>query len=155
MKKLTLALGFVVITTICQSQTPCTNGFAGSYPCNDYDLMSRISLSQMSASSGNDSWGWTDSQTSKEYAIIGLNNGTAFIDVSNPTNPVYLGKLPTATGNSLWRDVKVYSDHAFIVSEASGHGMQVFDLTRLRNVSNPPVTFSACLLYTSPSPRDA
>lgn len=148
MKKLTLALGFVVFTTICQSQTPCTNGFAGSYPCNDYDLMSRISLSQMSASSGNDSWGWTDSQTSKEYAIIGLNNGTAFIDVSNPTNPVYLGKLPTATGNSLWRDVKVYSDHAFIVSEASGHGMQVFDLTRLRNVSNPPVTFSADSRYT-------
>ncbi|MBW1297998.1 choice-of-anchor B family protein [Aquimarina litoralis] len=148
MKKLTLALSFLVCTFICQSQTPCTNGFAGSYPCNDYDLMSRISLSQMSASSGNDSWGWTDSQTSKEYAIIGLNNGTAFIDVSDPTSPIYLGKLPTATSNSLWRDVKVYSNHAYIVSEASGHGMQVFDLTRLRNVSNPPVTFSADTRYT-------
>ncbi|WP_367183232.1 choice-of-anchor B family protein [uncultured Aquimarina sp.] len=148
MKKLPLALCFLVFTLICQSQTPCTNGFAGSYPCKDYDLMSTISLSQMNASSGNDSWGWTDTQTSKEYAIIGLNNGTAFIDISNPTNPVYLGKLPTATGNSLWRDVKVYNNHAFIVSEASGHGMQVFDLTRLRNVSNPPATFSADTRYT-------
>jgi len=133
------------LITSCNS---CTNGFAGSYPCNDYDFMSRISLSQMNASSGNDSWGWTDPQTSKEYAIIGLNNGTAFIDVSNPISPIYLGKLPTATGNSLWRDVKVYSNHAFIVSEASGHGMQVFDLTRLRNVSNPPANFSADARYT-------
>ncbi|MCA9939342.1 MAG: choice-of-anchor B family protein, partial [Anaerolineales bacterium] len=33
-------------------------------------------------------------------------------------------------------------NYAFIVSEASGHGMQVFDLTRLRNVPNPPVTFT-------------
>ncbi|WP_367182292.1 choice-of-anchor B family protein [uncultured Aquimarina sp.] len=148
MKRLTLALCFLVSFTICHSQTPCTNGFAGSYPCKDYDLMSTITLSQMNASSGNDSWGWTDTQTSKEYAIIGLNNGTAFIDISNPTNPVYLGKLPTATGNSLWRDVKVYDNHAFIVSEASGHGMQVFDLTRLRNVSNPPATFSADTRYT-------
>jgi uncharacterized protein (TIGR01244 family) len=35
-------------------------------------------------------------------------------------------------GGSSWRDLKVYADHAFIVSEASGHGMQVFDLRQLR-----------------------
>ncbi|MFC5047811.1 choice-of-anchor B family protein [Aquimarina hainanensis] len=130
------------------AQTPCVNGKAGNYPCKGYDLMSHIPLSTMNASMGNDSWGWTDPQTGKEYAIIGLNNGTAFIDASNPTNPVYLGKLPTATSNSTWRDIKVYKDHAFIVSEASGHGMQVFDLTRLRNVSNPPRTFTADTRYT-------
>ncbi len=129
-------------------QTPCQNGLAGSYPCNDYDLMSTITLSQMNAGAGNDSWGWTDPQNGKEYAIIGLNNGTAFIDISNPTNPIYLGKLPTATSNSSWRDVKVYQNHAFIVSEASNHGMQVFDLTRLRNVANPPQTFTADTRYT-------
>ncbi|GAA4109171.1 hypothetical protein GCM10022393_05630 [Aquimarina addita] len=102
----------------------------------------------MSASDGNDSWGWTDSLTGKEYAIIGLNNGTAFIDISDPVNPIYLGKVPTATGNSLWRDIKVYNNHAFIVSEASNHGMQVFDLTRLRNVPSPPATFNADTTYT-------
>ena len=67
--------------------------------------MSRISLSDMNASRGNDSWGWTDPTTNKEYAIIGLDNGTAFIDISNPTSPVYLGKVPTATSNSTWRDI--------------------------------------------------
>jgi choice-of-anchor B domain-containing protein len=104
--------------------------------------MSQIDLNTLSASSGNDSWGWTDPEDGKEYALMGLDNGTAFIDISNPTQPVYLGKLPTHTQSSDWRDIKVYSDYAFIVSEASGHGMQVFDLTRLRNVSNAPATFT-------------
>ena len=36
------------------------------------------------------------------------------------------------TSGSSWRDIKVVNDHAYIVSEAGAHGMQVFDLTRLR-----------------------
>ncbi len=126
----------------------CENGMAGVYPCNGYDLVSRIPLSTMQASKGNDSWGWTDITTGKEYVIMGLNTGTAFIDISTPDEPIYLGKLPVATTNSSWRDIKVYQDHAFIVSEADDHGMQVFDLTRLRNVTNPPQTFSSDTRYT-------
>ncbi|WP_345742793.1 choice-of-anchor B family protein [Aquimarina aggregata] len=148
MKNLKITFLLIFTAVLSYGQTPCQNGLAGSYPCKDYDLMSRISLATMSAGAGNDSWGWTDPSNGKEYAIIGLNNGTAFIDISNPTNPVYLGKLPTATSNSSWRDVKVYKNHAFIVSEASNHGMQVFDLTRLRNVSNPPQSFNADTRYT-------
>ncbi|NND61598.1 MAG: choice-of-anchor B family protein [Flavobacteriaceae bacterium] len=125
------------------SQTPCSGGTAGVYPCDGYDLQSRVTLGTMSAGSGNDSWGWTDPQDGKEYAIMALDNGTAFVDISDPVNPVYLGKLPTHTSSSTWRDVKTYNNHAFIVSEANGHGMQVFDLTRLRNVSNPPQTFNS------------
>lgn len=124
------------------AQTPCENGFANSYPCKDYDLQSHIFLAEMGASEGNDSWGWTDPDDETEYALVGLDNGTAFIDISDPVNPVYLGKLPTHTSPSIWRDIKVYQNHAFIVSEASGHGMQVFDLTRLRDVANPPETFT-------------
>jgi len=114
--------------------TPCEDGFAGVYPCSGYDLQAIVSLETFRANSGNDSWGWTDPQTGKEYAIMGLDDGTAFIDISVPDQPVYLGKLATATVPSSWRDVKVFQNHAFIVSEAASHGMQVFDLTRLRNV---------------------
>src|SRR5690606_33537255 len=124
------------------AQTPCVNGMAGAFPCSGIDLLSRFSLSDLSAGSGNDSWGWTDPQGGKEYAIMGLDNGTAFVDISDPVNPIYLGKLPTHTSSSTWRDIKVYNNYAFIVSEANGHGMQVFDLTRLRNVANPPAIFS-------------
>ena len=128
--------------------TPCENGMAGNYPCKGYDLLGRISLANFSAQAGNDIWGWTDSTTDKEYALVGLDNGTAFVDISDSENLVYLGKLPTATSASSWRDIKVYQDHAFIVSEAAGHGMQVFDLTKLRNVANPPVVFVADTRFT-------
>ena len=141
MKKL-LPILMSLASVLAFAQTPCSGGVAGSYLCSGYDLQSSLSLGQLGASSGNDSWGWTDSLDGKEYALIGLSNGTAFIDVSDPINPVYLGKLPTHTSSSSWRDVKVYNNHAFVVSEASGHGMQVFDLTRLRSVASPPETFT-------------
>ena len=121
---------------------PCVDGLADIFPCNDYDLLYRIELSTFNAAAGNDSWGWTDPSTGKEYALMGLDNGTAFVDISDPEAAVYLGKLPTHTASSDWRDVKVYSNHAFIVSEAEGHGMQVFDLTRLRNVSGTGNVFT-------------
>ena len=147
MKQLLITLSFLSIISM-SGQTPCTSGTAGEYPCNGYDLQSIISLDEMDAQQGNDSWGWTDPQDGKEYALIGLDNGTAFIDVSDPFNAVYLGKLPTHTQNSTWRDIKTYNNHAFIVSEASNHGMQVFDLTRLRDVSNPPEIFDEDAHYS-------
>ena len=142
MKNLVKLLLFSLISPFLIAQTPCENGMAGEYPCNGYDLQSFISLEEMDGIRGNDSWGWTDPDNGNEYAIMGLKNGTAFIDISDPINPIYLGKLPTHTGESIWRDIKVYENHAFIVSEASNHGMQVFDLTRLRNVPSPPETFT-------------
>lgn len=140
MKKTLIYIFFV--SFLGYSQTPCNNGQAGSFPCNGFDLLSHIDLNILNAGSGNDSWGWTDPLDGKEYAIVGLNNGTAFIDISSPTAPIYLGKLPTFTSNSLWRDIKVYNNYAFVVSEANGHGMQVFDLTKLRNIVSPPLTFT-------------
>ena len=134
---------------------PCENGMADIYPCNGYDLMSHMTLSELSVGSpgagninGNDSWGWTDPSTDKEYALVGLSSHAAFVDISNPSAPLLVGVLPTATVNSTWRDIKVYQNHAFIVSEANGHGMQVFDLTRLRSVSNTPETFTADTHFT-------
>lgn len=132
---------------------PCENGFADIYPCNDYDLMSFMSNNILGGdgAEGNDSWGWTDSTTEKEYALIGTSTGTAFVDITNPTQPILLGTLESAnisdpTGN-IWRDIKVYNNYAFIVSEAENHGMQVFDLTKLRNVTNPPQVFIADTNY--------
>ena len=122
--------------------TACESGSAGPYACNAVDLLAFVPLSTFGSAAANDLWGWTDPQTNREYALIGLYDGTGFVDVTDPVNPVYLGKLPTHTVNSSWRDIKVYADHAFVVSEASGHGVQVFDLTGLRNVVSPPVTFS-------------
>ena len=128
----------------------CENGFAGEYPCNDYDLLSHFNLDELAGSGteGNDSWGWTDLETNKEYALMAINKGIVFIDITDPANTLILGLLETATVNSSWRDVKVYDSYAFIVSEATNHGMQVFDLKRLRNVLNPPENFTTDSHFT-------
>lgn len=129
--------------------TPCTGGFAGSYPCKNVDLMAFMPLAQIGGGQASDLWGWTDPLTGKEYALLGRSNGTAFVDISDPENPVYLGNLPTRTGSSSWRDVDVYRHYAFIVADQNGnHGMQVFDLWQLRDVQQPPVTFNETAHYS-------
>jgi choice-of-anchor B domain-containing protein len=122
----------------------CENGFAGEYPCNNYNLIGHIDLNTLGANSGNDCWGWTDLSSGKEYALMGLNTGTSFIDISDLEFPRIVGFLPAHTTNSIWRDIKTYGNYAFIVSEAPGHGMQVFDLTKLVYISanQPPQTFT-------------
>ena len=140
---------FIDEPTPTSSNATCENGFAGVFPCNDYDLLAHITLEELrGGSDGNDSWGWTDPISGKEYALMCTSIGVSFVDISNPIDPILVGNLPTATSNSLWRDVKVYNDYAFVVSEASGHGMQVFDLSRLRNVTSPPEVFTDDAHYT-------
>src|SRR5215218_8284966 len=133
-----------------QGPAPCVNGFAGAYPCKNVDLLSFLPLDKMGAAGmrGSDMWGWTDPQTGREYALMAVSNGASFVDVTDPTGPRYLGFLPTQSGQSSGnRDVRVYKDHAYIVADAVGpHGMQVFDLKRLRQVSSPQ-TFKADFVY--------
>ena len=120
--------------------TACVDGMADIYPCSNIDLLAFVPVSEFAAASTNSLWGWTDPTTQIEYALIGADNGVAFYDLSLPDHPRYLGKLPThaGTSESLWRDVRVYANHAFVVSDNNpGHGMQVFDLTRLRGVAAP------------------
>ncbi len=124
----------------------CTDGLAlNIYPCNGYDLLLNIPVSTFGAQEVNDSWGWTDPSTGKEYALVCTDRSTAFVDITDTENPIYLGNVPTATTPSPWRDVKVYNNYAYIVADNSqgedNHGLQVFDLTRLRNVTNPPQVF--------------
>ena len=98
----------------------------------------------------NDMWGWTDEDTGKNYALVGRNNGTSFVDVTDPLNPVYIGDLPMTEGSraNVWRDMKVYSDHVFVVADNAGaHGVQVMDLTRLREFDGEPIIFDEDAIY--------
>ncbi len=132
---------------VIKGRVICKDGFASAYPCDNYDVMSRISIETLGVTGLNDIWGWTDPSTQKEYAIVGTHANTTFIDISDPENPEVLGYLPTSSLTSDWRDIKVYVNHAFIVSEAENHGMQIFNLTRLRTSQNLPVIFDDDGLY--------
>ncbi|WP_394758548.1 choice-of-anchor B family protein [Flavobacterium sp.] len=143
MKNKIFLLLFVLFCNIVVSQTICTGGFAGVFPCNKIDLMANLDFPQIGGNfttEGSGCWGWTDPLTNKEYAIIGCTTHTAIVDITIPHAPVYLGKINSHNNvTSLWREVNVYNNHLYIVSEATGHGMQIFNLTRLRGVTTPQV----------------
>lgn len=118
-------------------------GMADMFPCGDVELMAFLPIKDIGGGRGtnlNDIWGWTDPETNREYALVGRSDGTSFVDITDAANPKYLGDLPKTEGSpsSSWRDIKVYENHAYIVADNAGdHGVQVFDLTRLRGVTTP------------------
>ncbi len=74
---------------------------------------------------GNDCWGYV-SGTGREYALMGTSSGLAVVEITDPGDPQVIGALDGPV--SLWRDIKVYQDHAYVVSEG-GSGIQVVDLS--------------------------
>ena len=131
-----------------KAASTCVDGMADIFPCSNVDLLSHLTLAEIGGGNGNDNWGWMDKETGREFALVGRTNGTAFVEITDPENPVYLGNLPTHATTSTWRDIKVYKDHAFVVADNnSGHGMQVFDLKQLRDVQSPPATFTNTAHY--------
>ena len=140
--------------SILGTPTDCGQGRVAGFDCSDVDLISFLPVHEMGAARGvmvNDIWGWTDPETGIEYALVGRMDGMAFVSLADPANPLYLGELPPTAGttNNLWRDVKVYADHAFIVADGAGaHGIQIFDLTQLREVRGAPVTFDETAHYS-------
>lgn len=142
----TLAVAIAALGAI--AQTPCVDGEAGGYPCENVDLIAHYPISDIGGGVNlSDNWGWTDPESGREFAIIGRSDGTSFMEITDANNAVYLGNLPTHTTAILWRDMKVFDHYAFIVSEAGDHGMQVFDLEQLLNVENPPVEFEETAHY--------
>jgi choice-of-anchor B domain-containing protein len=131
------------ITQKIEGPAECVNGFAASYECHNIDLQSHIPLNELSTRqySASDIWGFVDLNNQREYAIMGLQNGTAVIDVTDPTLPVEVGSI---TGrSSTWRDIKVYQyydntsseykAYAYVTTEANNQGLQILDLTDLPN----------------------
>ena len=137
------------------AQAPCAGGRATlggvAYPCEGIDLVAVLPAGfdgPLRDVETSDVWGWTDAETGREIALVGVPTGTVFVDVTEPAAPRVLGKLLTQTDPSHWRDVKVYRDHAVVVAEAPGHGMQVFSLARLRGLgADPDRTFAADAVY--------
>ena len=131
----------------------CADNDASGFECDNVNIVSFLPINQLAGGRGarvNDLWGWTDPETGHEIAIVGRTDGTSFVDLTDPYNPVLLGNLPKTPGSrsAIWRDMKVYGDHVYIVADGAGrHGVQVFDLARLRGVGGEAVTFEPDFTY--------
>lgn len=150
------------------SYTPCNNGVAEGFPCNNIDLYAHVDISELSGNKLSDIWGWIDPETGREFALLGLINGVDIVDVTEPAEPFLVGFIPEPNApsskstpisahddgdgglkeDSAWRDMKVHKNTLYIVSEQSTYGLQYFDLTQLRDVENPPVEFTGFGQYT-------
>ena len=140
------------LSMIAGEEVVCTDGLADQFECSDVDLLAFLPLSELGLQSGSrvlasgitDVWGWTDPETRREYALVARSGGASVVDVTDPSFPVYMGVLAVEGGTA--QDIKVYADHAFFIG-AGDTGMPVFDLRRLRDVEDLPVSFVADARY--------
>jgi choice-of-anchor B domain-containing protein len=73
-----------------------------------------------------DVWGYSNG--TQEYALVGLFDGLAIVDVTNPNSANEVFYISDA--QSTWRDIKVWNDHAYITNESSG-GLMIIDMSNL------------------------
>ncbi len=103
------------------------------FESENVSLLSWLPLSEFTVgghampSSGNDCWGYV-SPSGREYALMGLANGTAFVEVTNPSDAQIIAIV--AGPQSLWRDIKVYQNYVYVVTEGGG-GIQVVDVSQI------------------------
>lgn len=102
------------------------------FAAGNVQWLSRVALDAFSAVAhdehvANDVWGYV-SPSGREYAILGLSQGTGFVDITDPFDPVVLTTVPHAF--SIWADMAVFDEFAYSVNETGG-GMQIIDLREI------------------------
>jgi choice-of-anchor B domain-containing protein len=132
------------LTAMTNGEKACNpEGKSEGYPCANTSLLSFLPITAIGGRRGSrlsGNWGWTDPETGRDYALIGRTDGTSFVDVTDPARPRYLGDMPKtpAANASSWREMKTFRNYLLVVADGAGpHGVQIFDLTRLRGVTAP------------------
>ena len=69
-------------------------------------------------------------QDGREFAVVGLQNTTAFVDVTDPANSFEVGRIDG--GTSMWRDLKYWDRHVYIGTEADD-GIKIVSVDDLDN----------------------
>lgn len=128
---------FIKFAAVTAALAMCIGAHA-QYARDKVRFLSRVPLSGFSGSpaSGAGCVGYI-SPSGKEYAIIGLRNGTGVVNITNPLVPVIVGHIPGVS--SSWREGCVLGDFAYICTEGGG-GIHIIDL---RQVDQGIVTLAA------------
>ena len=75
-------------------------------------------------------------QDGREFAVVGLQSTTAFVDVTIPNESFEVGRIEG--GTSMWRDVKYWNRHVYIGTEADD-GIKVVNVN---NLDNPTLVYT-------------
>ena len=87
----------------------------------------------------NDIWGYTDSTTGKEYALVGTTAGVSIVDISSATPQ----KKQFIQGPySIWRDLKTWSHYTYVTHDNTfawntipDHGILIIDMDSVNQVN--------------------
>jgi choice-of-anchor B domain-containing protein len=75
-------------------------------------------------------WGYT-SPSGRRLAIVGVNDGTAVVDITDPTRPRQITQI--LGDASSWREARTFGEYAYVTTEANT-GLDIIDL---RSVDAP------------------
>ncbi len=126
----------VLAATLCS--------FVGVSAQQNITLLGHLDYQALRNSDLSNLWGYTD-ELGNEYALVGVNGaegsnnsgGLSIVDVTDPANPqeIFFASAP----NSIWREIKVWDDHAYITTEAES-GLLIVDLSPLPQSTDLPTT---------------
>lgn len=121
-----VATGIVVLTVFAGP------GSAQTFQSHGITLLGRVPLSGFptGGARANDCWGYV-SPFGREYAIIGLQTGTGFVEVTNPMAPNVVAYIAAPGVNEPWRDMQTLGSYAYVVSDRTGFGLQIINLSAI------------------------
>jgi choice-of-anchor B domain-containing protein len=120
----------------------CRDLVGPEYQSSNVELLSYLSMDDFATYAGtpglpyhgNEQWGYT-SPAGRKYAIMGFTTGTGFADVTEPRSPQIVGYVDGAGVDSPWRDMAIWAEHAYIVTDQTGVGLQIADLSSIDQAS--------------------
>ncbi len=114
-----------------------------TFKCNKVDYYDFVSHADLGSTTGegSSSWGWTHHE-GREFAVIAQADGAAFAEITKAGKLVYLGRLPQppTAQPSIWREIRGFKHYIVIGSEATNHGVQIFDMSKVRSFPRPHET---------------
>ena len=146
---------------------PTPGGSGASFTSYRMQMASRLDLTQLGAPDADanqflaSAWGWVDTldnadpSDDREYALMARRSDLAIVDITVPTAPVLIGNVQRTAGTAAttWRDVRVIGNWAYVGVDSATHGVQSFDLTRVRGVTTPTLfNADAVFLGTAEAP---
>ncbi|MDM7916951.1 MAG: choice-of-anchor B family protein, partial [Candidatus Eisenbacteria bacterium] len=107
-----------------------------TFSASNVALLSWVPIGEFPGGSGRaaEVFGYV-SPSGREYALIGLERGFGFVDVTDPTAPVVLGVIPGRP--SIWREMDAGDGFAYCVHDLpsddheTGDGLSIVDLRQI------------------------
>lgn len=82
----------------------------------------------------NDIGGWTSTTSGEEYVLATNSGGIGFIRITDPRNPVYLGKIGSQAPldfRNIWGDPATFGNFGYFVTEIGDSNVVIVDLSGL------------------------